>query len=227
MKACSFKMKSIITISLFIIIGSSFISCAQNKSDTKVEKKTKVDLNKYSKAVFASGCFWCVEGVFESITGVEEVISGYAGGKEIDPTYEQVGSGQTGHAEAIEVYYDSTKVNYNTLLRVYFSSQDVTQVNGQGPDRGSQYRSIIFYSNDKENQSAVKYIEEINKSKKYDEPVAATVDKLTKFYPAEDYHQDYILHNPKNPYVNGESIPRIKRAQSQLKDLLKPEKILK
>ena len=221
-------MKTIYSLLLIILLSLALISCAQNKPTKKeaTSKKEKVDLTNYSKAVFASGCFWCVESVFESVKGVQEVISGYAGGDESNPTYEQVGSGQTGHAEAIEVYYDSTVVSYTSLLKVYFNSQDVTQVNGQGPDRGSQYRSIILFNNEIEKDLAEKYIAEINESKKYSSPVAATVEKLTKFYPAEDYHQDYVINNPGNPYVQGESIPRIKRAQKLFKELLKPEKVL-
>lgn len=221
-------MKTIYSLLLIILLSLALTSCAQNKPTKKeaTSKKEKVDLTNYSKAVFASGCFWCVESVFESVKGVQEVISGYAGGDESNPTYEQVGSGQTGHAEAIEVYYDSTVVSYTSLLKVYFNSQDVTQVNGQGPDRGSQYRSIILFNNEIEKDLAEKYIAEINESKKYSSPVAATVEKLTKFYPAEDYHQDYVINNPGNPYVQGESIPRIKRAQKLFKELLKPEKVL-
>lgn len=221
-------MKTIYSLLLIILLSLALTSCAQNKPTKKeaTSKKEKVDLTNYSKAVFASGCFWCVESVFESVKGVQEVISGYAGGDESNPTYEQVGSGQTGHAEAIEVYYDSTVVSYTSLLKVYFNSQDVTQINGQGPDRGSQYRSIILFTNEIEKDLAEKYIAEINESKKYSLPVAATVEKLTKFYPAEDYHQDYVINNPGNPYVQGESIPRIKRAQKLFKELLKPEKVL-
>ena len=221
-------MKTIYSLLLIILLSLALTSCAQNKPTKKeaTSKKEKVDLTNYSKAVFASGCFWCVESVFESVKGVQEVISGYAGGDESNPTYEQVGSGQTGHAEAIEVYYDSTVVSYTSLLKVYFNSQDVTQINGQGPDRGSQYRSIILFTNEIEKDLAEKYIAEINESKKYSLPVAATVEKLTKFYPAEDYHQDYVITNPGNPYVQGESIPRIKRAQKLFKELLKPEKVL-
>ncbi len=221
-------MKTIYSLLLISLLSLALTSCAQNKPTKKesTSKKEKVDLTNYSKAVFASGCFWCVESVFESVKGVQEVISGYAGGDESNPTYEQVGLGQTGHAEAIEVYYDSTVVSYTSLLKVYFNSQVVTQVNGQGPDRGSQYRSIILFNNEIEKDLAEKYIAEINESKKYSSPVAATVEKLTKFYPAEDYHQDYVINNPGNPYVQGESIPRIKRAQKLFKELLKPEKVL-
>ena len=198
---------------------ASLASCGQ-KSRKMAPQKVKKDLSKYTQAVFASGCFWCVEAAFESVIGVEEVVSGYSGGKEANPTYEQVGSHETGHAEAIQVFYDPAVVSYATLLKVYFASQNPTQVNGQGPDRGEPYRSIIFYHNASEKVQASSYKAEIQK--KYREPIAAEIKAFEKFWPAEDYHQDYIKHNPDVPYVQGESIPRIKRFQKQYPDLIKP-----
>ncbi len=185
---------------------------------------TAVDTSKLSKATFAAGCFWCEEVVFESVIGVEEVISGYAGGNTKNPTYEEVGSGTTGHTESFQVYYDTSKVNYQTLLKVFFASQDPTQVNGQGPDIGSQYRSAIFYHNDTEKQLAEKFISDLNQSGKFNKPVAAEVIKFTEFWPAEKYHQDYIMKNPGDSYVRNESIPRLKRTQKQIPDLIKPDK---
>lgn len=182
---------------------------------------------KLSKATFASGCFWCVEAVFESIKGVREAISGYAGGDKEQPTYEEVGSGQTGHAETVEIYYDSNLVTYPQLLKVYFASQDPTQVNGQGPDNGSAYRSIIFYRNENEKQLADAYINELNKSGKYSKPIAAEVVPFKKFWEAEDYHQNYVALNPTVRYVQLESIPRLRRAQKELAELIKPDKLLK
>jgi peptide-methionine (S)-S-oxide reductase len=161
-----------------------------------------------------------MEVVYESVKGVEEAVSGYAGGKEPNPTYEQVGAHTTGHAEAVEVYYDPSVVSYATLLKVYFASQEPTQVNGQGPDHGASYRSIIFYRTPEEKMQAEKYKAEIQKN--YSEPIAAQVLPFEKFWMAEDYHQDYIQHHPDVPYVRGESIPRIKRFQKQFPDLIKP-----
>jgi len=195
----------------------------ENSNQTVKEVK---DLSKYKKATFAAGCFWCEEAVFESVKGVVEVISGYSGGKELNPTYEQVGSGTTGHAESFEVYYDSTLVSYESLLKVYFASEDPTQLNGQGPDEGSQYRSIIFYRNNLEKEAAEKYKAELEKSGKYKKPIAAQIVPFEKFWEAEAYHQDYIKHNPGNPYVQHESIPRLKRTQMQVKELIKPEKLV-
>lgn len=225
-------MKKIYFHLFLACMSVSLISCAQNtKENTKTEMKAeadqpvqKADLTGLQQATFASGCFWCMEGVYESVKGVTEVISGYSGGKEQNPTYHQVGSGSTGHAESVNVYYDSTKVSYETLIKVYFASQNITQVDGQGPDEGTQYRSIIFYRNEAEKKIAQKYIDDLNASGKLDGPVAAQLLPFEKFWEAEDYHQDYIVHHPKESYVVYESIPRIKRFQAQYPELIKPER---
>jgi peptide-methionine (S)-S-oxide reductase len=190
----------------------------------KTPKKTPQELAKLHKAYFAMGCFWCVEGVFESIKGVEEVVSGYEGGTTDNPTYEEVGGGRTSHAEAVEIYYDSSVVDFPTLLKVYFAAGDPTQVNGQGPDHGSQYRSIIFYQNIKEKMLAEDMIADLTAKKKYQRPISVEVKAHDRFWKAEEYHQDYIPQHPENPYVQHESIPRMQRAQAQLGDLVKPEK---
>lgn len=223
-------MKTIHIVLPFLII-LSLSSCGQkqgfpsSKSSAAVSAAVNIppaELAKYHKAVFAAGCFWCEEAVFESIQGVAEVISGYAGGTTKNPTYEQTGTGTTGHAESIEVYYDTTVIDYKTLLRVYFASGDLTQVNGQGPDIGSQYRSVIFYKNPVEKALVENYIATLNISKKYKRPISVDVVPFTEFWVAEDYHQNYVPQHPENPYVQNESIPRLKRAQAQLSDLLKP-----
>lgn len=213
----------------------AFISCAQKNStspgDSKhgntPDKGTTADLSKYKEATFAEGCFWCTEGVFESVKGVAEAVSGYAGGTTPNPTYEQVGSETTGHAECVMVYYDTSIIDYPTLLKVFFGSQDPTQVNGQGPDHGSSYRSIVFYKNAGEKKLIEDYIHMLNASGNFSKPIAAEVVPFTKFWKAEDYHQDYIQHHPNdNSYVIHESIPRIKRFQKQFPDLLKPGRSL-
>ena len=210
---------------LILLIGCNtlimvILSCGAQKQK-QVSNKPQKDFSKLREATFASGCFWCMEGVYESVKGVEEVISGYAGGKESNPTYEQVGSHTTGHAETVQVYYDPSVITYATLLKVYFASQNPTQVNGQGPDIGTSYRSIIFYRNADEKMLAENYIAEIQK--KYAEPIAAEIIPFEKFWPAEDYHQNYIENNPGVSYVQGESIPRIKRFQKQFPELIKPD----
>ncbi len=181
------------------------------------------DLSKYSQATFAAGCFWHEETLFESIKGVVTVLSGYSGGKTENPNYEDVCTGSTGHAETVNIYYDSSKISYPTLLNIFFESQDdPTQVNGQGPDEGTQYRSAIFYRNAAERTMAEADINKLNKSGKYSRPIAAQVVPFTKFWPAEDYHQNYINHNTDNPYVQGVSIRDIAHYQAQHPDMIKP-----
>ena len=228
-------MSTIKTILLPALAALLAANCTTRKFEDRQQDKAgapvtgkiqEKDLSNYSKATFAAGCFWCEEAVFESVKGVAEVISGYSGGEEKNPTYEEVGSGTTGHAESVEVYYDSAVVDYKTLLKVYFASEDPTQVNGQGPDIGTQYRSIIFYRNATEKQLAEQYIADLTKSGKYARPIAVQVVPFKKFWPAEAYHQDYVQHNPSNPYVQHESLPRLRRTQQQIPDLLKPERSL-
>lgn len=175
------------------------------------------------KAVFAQGCFWCVEEIFESLKGVTQVVSGYAGGKQANPSYEQVGAGRTDHAEAVEVTYDPSLISYPQLLKVFFNAGDLTQVNGQGPDHGRQYRSIIFYQNEDEKQAITQYMSQLTQAKTLSKPLAVEVYNAMPFYPAEDYHQDYVKRNPYQPYVLNVSIPRYKKAIQAFPELLKPD----
>ena len=151
------------------------------------------------------------------------MISGYAGGTELNPTYEQVAMGQTSHAEAVEVYYDPKVVSYETLVKVFFGSQDPTTLNRQGPDRGSQYRSVAFYKNEVEKKIITDRIAQLTKDKVYNSPIITEVTSHTKFYTAEDYHQDYEKKHPNNPYIQGVSIPRLKRFQKKFPELLKSD----
>ena len=170
-------------------------------------------------AYFASGCFWCVEAVYESAKGVKEVINGYSGGHTENPTYKSSNTGRTGHAEAVEVQYDPNIISFSQLVDVYFGSQNPTQVNGQGPDRGSQYRSIVFYQNDEEKQ----LVEEKKAAlaKELNAEIAAEVLPFQKFWKGEDYHQDYERLHPNQPYIRSVSIPRLKRFQAKFPELLK------
>ncbi len=188
---------------------------------TSAKMNDKMASKNEAVATFAGGCFWCEEGVFESIRGVREVISGYSGGKEKTPTYETVGAGETGHAESFEVYYDPSQVSYKDLVRVYLASIDPTQVEGQGPDHGKQYRSIAFYRNDTEKKLIDEGIATLSQSGKYSRPIVVEVKPYTFFVQAEDYHQNYVKLHPENPYVQHESLPRRKRTLDQVKDLLK------
>jgi len=176
---------------IYILMCTSLVMCSSAPVNREVIPLPEKDLSGLEKAYFASGCFWCVEAVYESVYGVEEAISGYAGGNQLNPTYEQVGGGRTDHAEAIEVYYDPEKVDFKTLVSVFYASQDPTTVNGQHPDYGKQYRSIIFYQNDEERQIAIEEKELLNQSGVYDKPIATEIEPLTKFWKAEEYHQDF------------------------------------
>ena len=188
-----------------------------------VEKYSKQDLQDYETAYFASGCFWCVEAIFESVKGVKEVISGYSGGTEENPTYEQVGYGKTSHAEAVEVYYNPKEISYFELVQVFFGSHDPTSLNQQGPDRGTQYRSIAFYKNPEEKKIIETYMAALEESGRYQDPIVTEVTAFTKFYDAEDYHQDYERKNPNNSYVRNVSIPRLNRFKKNFPDYLKEE----
>lgn len=172
-------------------------------------------------ATLAAGCFWCVEAIFESLKGVKEAVSGYSGGHTKNPTYEQVCSHTTGHTETVQVYYDPKIISYQTLLEVYFASQDPTQVNGQGPDHGDSYRSVIFYHNAQQREQAEAYRKQLDASGKYSKPIAVIIEPLRVFYPAEAYHQNYERNHPENGYVQSVSIPRLQRMKAQFPQLLK------
>lgn len=178
---------------------------------------------KQRSMVIAGGCFWCTEAVFEQVRGVLKVVSGYAGGDAKTARYEIVGSGRTNHAEAIEITYDPGVVSYGTLLKVFFQvAHDPTQKDRQGPDYGRQYRSAIFFANLEEKQVAAAYMAQIAPAFKV--PIATTLEQLTKFYPAEDYHQDYVANHPMEMYVRVNSIPKVEKLKRDFPQLLKSRK---
>lgn len=171
-------------------------------------------------AVFAGGCFWGVEAVFEHIKGVTDVVSGYSGGDAKTADYELVSSGSTKHAEAVKITYDSSKVSYSQLLQVFFSvAHNPTELNRQGPDTGTQYRSAIFYNSDEQKRAAQSYIDELTKEKVFSRPVVTQVVELKDFYKAEDYHQDYLVNHPNQPYIVINDKPKVKNLQKQFPDL--------
>lgn len=216
-------MKKITLVIAGILFLSLSISCkpsnknpqATAHTETPIQTKTVDGLK---KAYFASGCFWCSEGIYESVRGVKEVISGYSGGKMQNPTYENHGD----HAETVEVIYDPKLISYGQLVDVYFGSQNVTQVNGQGPDTGSSYRSIVFYQNLDEKEIIDTKIALMNHQLNSGQ-VAAQVMPFQKFWEAEDYHQNYKKNNPNNPYIQNVSLPRIKGFQKKFPGLLKTD----
>lgn len=213
----------IILMSMFFAIN---LSACKQSNDANREAETVAQSsqepfqtemrNGLKKAYFASGCFWCVEAIYESVEGVKEAVSGYSGGKAQNPSYND----HADHAEAVEVIYNPEIVSFSTLVDVYFGSQNITQINGQGPDKGTSYRSIIFYQNADEKKIIDEKIMSLNKSL-MNEKVAAQVLPFQKFWKAEDYHQNYERNNPGNPYIQNVSIPRLNKFKQKFPELLK------
>ncbi len=190
-------------------------------NSTPVAERSYTMPQEYKAAYFASGCFWCVEAVFEHVDGVQEAISGYAGGTTTNPNYRQVVTGKTGHAESIKVIYDPKKVSFEILVQVFFGSHDPTTLNRQGPDKGTHYRSIAFYETEDEKKAIEKTIKKLTEIKRYKNPIVTEVKKLDAFYQAEDYHQDYEEKNPNNPYIRAVSKPRVSRFLQAYPELVK------
>ena len=170
-------------------------------------------------AVLSGGCFWGVQGVFQHTAGVASAVSGYAGGNKSTASYEQVSTGTTGHAESVEIKYDPKKISYGKILQIFFSVvHDPTQLNRQGPDVGTQYRSAIFTANDEQKKVAEAYIAQLNAAKVYKKPIATKVGPLQAFFPAEDYHQDYLTLHPNQPYIVFNDIPKIENLKKIFAD---------
>jgi peptide-methionine (S)-S-oxide reductase len=171
-------------------------------------------------AVFAGGCFWCVEAVFEALRGVEDAVSGYAGGTAETANYQAVSSGRTDHAEVVQITYDAAQITYGQLLRVHFATHDPTTRDRQGPDTGRQYRSAIFYANEDEKRIAEAYIKQLDEAKAFTRPIVTTLEPLTEFHPAEEYHQDFAASNPDHPYIRAWSNPKLQKLREKF-----PEKM--
>lgn len=214
-------MKQLIAILYICSIGFS-TSCAEPSKNNVSDNIAKSDFeaatnnnasqkNNLKKAYFASGCFWCVEAIYESIDGVKEAVSGYSGGHTVDPTYREISGGDTGHAETVEVIYDPEKVSFKTLVKAFFDSHDPTTLNQQGPDHGTQYRSIAFYQTNEEKQIIEDYIKKLTDNKVYKKPIVTEVKKFVSFWQAEAYHQDFEERNPYNSYILNVSKPRLEK----------------
>ena len=215
------KLLTILTIALLFSCHNQAQVNPKQQAVIDAEPVTVPLKDGKAKAYFASGCFWCVEAIFESVKGVEESISGYSGGFTKNPTYAASNTGKTGHAEAVEIIYDPEIISFKELVDVYFGSQIPTQVNGQGPDHGSQYRSIIFYQNNEQK----KIIEDKKAAlaKELDAVIAAEVYPFQKFWIAEDYHQNYERLHPNQGYIQGVSIPRLNKFKAKFPELLKSD----
>lgn len=198
------------------------MSCAQsdvsNSEHDSNSSEMDQPLESLQTAYFASGCFWCVEAVFESVTGVQEAVSGYSGGPSKNPTYKEICTGKSGHAESVKVYYDSSLVSYETLVDVFFNSHDPSTLNRQGPDSGTQYRSVIFYETDTERKTSNNAIKALRSA---GTKVTTTVSPLDVFWDAEDYHQDYEKLHPTQSYIQSVSIPRLNAFKLKMPEVLK------
>jgi peptide-methionine (S)-S-oxide reductase len=178
-------------------------------------------------AVLAGGCFWGVQGVFEHVRGVQKVVAGYAGGERSTAQYETVSSGTTGHAESVKITFDPAAISYGQILQIAFSVvHDPTQLNRQGPDVGTQYRSAIFYGNEDQKRIAQAYIKQLDQSRVFARPIATAVDPLRGFYDAENYHQDYLIHNPTQPYIAFYDIPKIENFRRTFPELYSGQPVL-
>ena len=187
-------------------------------TDEKKAEQAKTQL-----ATFGGGCFWCTEAVFLKVRGVNKVVSGYTGGIKPNPTYKDICTGTTGHAEVIQIEFDPAKVSFEQLLDVFFHTHDPTTKNRQGADVGTQYRSSVFFHDDAQKETTKKVIAELDKSGDFDDPIVTTIEEMKKFYPAEDYHQDYFAQNPDNPYCQAVVGPKVAKFQKRYKEMMKKD----
>ena len=218
-------MKKLISSILVLLISLS--ACGQkNKSvtTTKTSKKPK-ELANYQVAYFGSGCFWCVEAIYESVKGVAEVESGYAGGHVVNPTYEEICTGTTGHAEAVQITFDANKVSFSDLLSIFFATHDPTTLNRQGNDVGTQYRSEVFYHNESQKVFTEDYIDLLELSKTFPQPIVTKISEATVFYPAEAYHQNYYNQNKSQGYCSFVIAPKMEKLQQYFSSNLKKQTV--
>ncbi len=200
---------SMLLIALLFFCAADYTGATPMATDTTTSKSSSS--GRLETATFAAGCFWCVEAIFQNVQGVTSVVSGYAGGTVENPTYEQVCSGSTGHAEACQISYDPAKVSYKELLEVFWQTHDPTTLNRQGNDSGTQYRSAIFYNTDQQKQTAEAYKKELAAAKIWDKPIVTEIAPLKKFYKAETYHQNYYRENSGQPYCRFVITPKLEK----------------
>jgi len=209
----------------FIGLIGVALACNSNKqnivTEMEVDNKDTTTVNANAKATFGGGCFWCVETLFAQLKGVDTVISGYAGGSVKNPSYKEICTGRTGHAEVIQISYDSSILSYTDLLEVFFNVHDPTTMNRQGNDVGTQYRSTVMYHDDKQKKLAETYIQQIDSSGVFESKVVTALEKLDTFYAAEDYHQNYYNQNGEAPYCQFVVRPKVEKFEKKYKDKLK------
>lgn len=206
----------------FIAIGCRMTNSSEDKvNKSKTISEPKGDLSKMETATLAGGCFWCIETIFDDLKGVDKVVSGYSGGKTKNPTYEQVSSGNTGFAEAVQITFDPSVISYEKLLEIFFHIHNPTTLNKQGADVGTQYRSAIFYNDEAQKKTAEEVIKKVGSSGLWDDPIVTEVTKFDSFYPAEDYHQDYYNNNKEKSYCSIVIAPKVQKFYKDYKNLLK------
>lgn len=208
-------MKNIFLIILLV----SFGMFGQNRSTDKTKKQSNLET-----ITLAGGCYWCVEAVYENLIGVQSAISGYAGGKNVNPTYEDVSTGRSGYAEVVQITFDKNVTNLDEIFKVFFTVHDPTTLNRQGADVGTQYRSAIFYKNEAQKKAAQTVINDLKKAKIYDSPIVTTLKPLTKFYKAESYHQNYYENNKTQPYCKMVIQPKMEKFEKLFKSKIKTKK---
>lgn len=197
-------------------------SCGQRKNSENTTPMKNQEIEKgMALATFGNGCFWCTEAIFQQLNGVTKVVSGYAGGKVKNPSYKEVCTGLTGHAEVIQITYDPTKISYPELLEVFWQTHDPTTLNRQGADVGTQYRSVVFYHTEEQKQLAESYKKKLDESGAFDNPIVTEISPLSEYYPAEDYHQNYYKLNGSAPYCSYVIQPKLEKFKRVFKDKLK------
>ncbi len=217
-------MKYLLCLLLFTFFMFGIVSCNELKSNTKTKENGTMINNpsvKTDTATFGQGCFWCAEAIFDRVNGVTSVTCGYAGGNVANPSYEQVCSGKTGHAEVVQIVYNPDIISYDDLLKIFWQTHDPTTLNRQGADVGEQYRSIILYHNEAQKEKAEYYKNELQKSGSWDNPIVTQIVPLTKFYRAEEYHQHYYEKNPYGGYCSFVIAPKVEKFEKVFKDKLK------
>lgn len=220
------NIKTIYLLHLSILLLTFVTACGQRNSQKKIIQTTnkmtnEVNNNELDTALFGAGCFWCVEAMFQRLDGVVKVESGYAGGHAVNPTYKDVCTGTTGHAEVCRITFDPKKVSYETLLSIFWQTHDPTTLNRQGNDVGTQYRSAIFYYNDIQMQLAEKYKSELNASGAFSNPIVTEITAINNYYSAEDYHQNYYNQNSEQSYCQFVIAPKVEKLEKVFKDKLK------
>lgn len=215
-------MLKVLLISIVSFMGLS--SCAQKDNKSKSKKENKVMTNSTATldtATFGTGCFWCTEAIFQQLEGVEKVTSGYSGGTVANPTYEQVCSKTTGHAECLNIMYDPKKISFDELLEIFWQTHDPTTLNRQGADAGPQYRSVVFYHNEEQRAKTAKYKADLDKSGAYNNPIVTTLEPFTVFYAADDEHQNYYKNNGSQGYCQFVIRPKVEKFEKVFKNKLK------